>query len=695
MKKITALAAGFAILSSQAFAQAYEYEVKANKIDTPRSSISPKSGSTAYTFGNEDIENLPQGQMSSFNNLLARAPSVAQDGNNRIHVRGEHGNLQYRINGVMLPDAISNFGQIIDTHFVKDVTLLTGAMSAQYGFKNAGVLDIKTKTGSETVQNRSEAMVGSFGTLAANHQVSGSRKIEGSNSKMEYYLNATYAESDRGMDATTPARNQSHNNASQNNLFGYFSYMIESAKRLSVVVFDSTNRFEIPNNPGQTAQYNLPLSSERSADRDQKQFESNRFATASLQGVTEMDIDYTVSVFAREGILRSRPDFANDLVFTGVSSNISREARSIGTQGDFTYQLDKANTVKAGFYLNNDKIDNTNSFYAFPVNNVGTQTSNTPNLIRQNQNFDASLYGVYLQNEWKADDKLTVNYGARFDISDAESKESAFSPRVGAIYNLTEKTTLHGGYARYFTTPSYVSDPQINPAGFAGTSGAYDVGVNRNLRSERSDYFDLGVAHKLNKNVNFALDAYFKEAKNMLDQHQLGNSLVYVPFNYDKGRTYGIEFKAEYDKDNLSAFFNLAAQSAYGKGIVTGQYLNDQAEANYAASNHIALDHTQSYTASAGAAYTYLQTKFSGDVLYSSGLRTGANNQGSMPAYWQLNGSVSRNFSLPYIGRTNLRIAGVNLLDSNHRYNDGSGVGVATSQYAMRRSIYLIASKNF
>ena len=192
MKKITALAAGFAILSSQAFAQAYEYEIKANKINSSRNNISHKTGTAAFNFGTSDIDNLPQGQMTPMNQLLARAPSVTQDANNKIHVRGEHGNLQYRLNGVMLPDAIGSFGQIIDAHFVKDVSLLTGAMSAQYGFKNAGVVDIKTKVGSENTQNRSEVMAGSFGTLAANHQVSGSRKVEGSNSKMEYFLSATY-----------------------------------------------------------------------------------------------------------------------------------------------------------------------------------------------------------------------------------------------------------------------------------------------------------------------------------------------------------------------------------------------------------------------------------------------------------------------------------------------------------------------
>ena len=74
-------------------------------------------------------------------------PGVAQDSFGQIHVRGEHANVQFRINGVELPEGLSVFGQALETRFARSVSLLTGALPAQYGFFTAGVLDIQTKTG--------------------------------------------------------------------------------------------------------------------------------------------------------------------------------------------------------------------------------------------------------------------------------------------------------------------------------------------------------------------------------------------------------------------------------------------------------------------------------------------------------------------------------------------------------------------
>ena len=72
-------------------------------------------------------------------------PGVAQDSFGQIHVRGEHANVQFRINGVQLPEGLSVFGQALETRFANSISLLTGALPAQYGFQTAGVLDIQTR----------------------------------------------------------------------------------------------------------------------------------------------------------------------------------------------------------------------------------------------------------------------------------------------------------------------------------------------------------------------------------------------------------------------------------------------------------------------------------------------------------------------------------------------------------------------
>jgi len=72
---------------------------------------------------------------------------VAQDSFGQIHLRGEHANVQFRLNGVELPEGLSVFGQAIAERFARSLTLITGALPAQYGFQTAGVVDIQTKTG--------------------------------------------------------------------------------------------------------------------------------------------------------------------------------------------------------------------------------------------------------------------------------------------------------------------------------------------------------------------------------------------------------------------------------------------------------------------------------------------------------------------------------------------------------------------
>ena len=62
-----------------------------------------------------------------------------------FHVRNEHANVQVRINGIMLPDGVTGFGTFLDTALIGNMTLITGALPAQFGLRTSGVLDIQTR----------------------------------------------------------------------------------------------------------------------------------------------------------------------------------------------------------------------------------------------------------------------------------------------------------------------------------------------------------------------------------------------------------------------------------------------------------------------------------------------------------------------------------------------------------------------
>ena len=119
------------------------------QLNQVRSQIVPNLGATAYTIDQKQIEAASQGGNAPFNQVILRAPGVAQDNaaSGDLHVRGEHANLQYRINDVVLPEGITGFGLELDPRFVDSMQLITGSLPAQYGFRTAGIVDIQTKNG--------------------------------------------------------------------------------------------------------------------------------------------------------------------------------------------------------------------------------------------------------------------------------------------------------------------------------------------------------------------------------------------------------------------------------------------------------------------------------------------------------------------------------------------------------------------
>ena len=103
-------------------------DVVATRFNDARNNILPQVGASSYELSRWTIDAAPQGANAPLNNVLLQAPGVAQDSFGQLHVRGDHANLQYRINGVIIPEAISGFGQALEARFAERITLMTGAL---------------------------------------------------------------------------------------------------------------------------------------------------------------------------------------------------------------------------------------------------------------------------------------------------------------------------------------------------------------------------------------------------------------------------------------------------------------------------------------------------------------------------------------------------------------------------------------
>src|SRR2546425_4857926 len=138
--------------------------VTSQELDISREAIVPSLGATRYTVGPDRLDSQAGGENAPYNQTLLRFPGVAQDSFGQLHVRGEHANLQYRIDDVLLPESIPGFGQVLETRFADNISLITGALPTQFGFRNTGVIDIHTKSGAVFQQGEASVYGGGFVT---------------------------------------------------------------------------------------------------------------------------------------------------------------------------------------------------------------------------------------------------------------------------------------------------------------------------------------------------------------------------------------------------------------------------------------------------------------------------------------------------------------------------------------------------
>ena len=264
-------------------------------------------------------------------------------------------------------------------------------------------------------------------------------------------------------------------------------------------------------------------------------------------------------------------------------------------------------------------------------------------------------------------------------------------------------TTFYAGYARYFVPPPFeiVSTTAINS--FLGTTAAPAVTQNDPVKAERSNYFDVGLSQVIIPGLTVGIDAYYKIAKNLIDEGQFGAPIILTAFNYANAYVYGAQLTASYDRGPWSIYGNLAYGRAMGKNIVSAQFNFAPDELAFISQNYIHLDHDQTWTGSTGIAYTLNMetnhtTRFSLDALLQSGLRASSAtvpNGLALPTYGVVNLSIVQKLNTGVGRGTELRLDVLNVGDTVYRIRDGSGVGVGAPQFGLRRTVLAGVTQRF
>jgi opacity protein-like surface antigen/outer membrane receptor protein involved in Fe transport len=458
----------------------------------------PKTGATSYELTQRDIETLPQGNAAQLSDIVLQFPGVYQDSTSSgdFHVRNEHANVQYRINGIVLPDGVSGFSQLLETSFIGSITLLTGALPAQYGLRTAGVLDITSKSGAALSGGSVSIYGGSRQTITPSFEYGG---VEG---KTDYYVAGRYVSTGLGLENPIASPNAIHDHSEQGRFFAYTSTVLDDPTTRVVTLsgFGET-RYQIPNNPGQagnaggfcggpfdpanpclnpdgTPNPNAPAytafgkSGFDSSTINQNQYEKNAYNVIAWQK-SEGDFDAQLSYYSRYSDLHFVPDPVGDLFENNVASDVFRSSFLNGVSGDFAYRLNDAHTLRAGFYTNGEQtqIATVSTVQPLDPNDPSGLTAiDTPfNILDSSSKFGTQL-GAYAADTWRLTHELTFDYGLRFDQIYQYVDANQFSPRASLTYKPWWSTVLHIGYMRTFEPPPQVLGRTIPTQIFNGTT---------------------------------------------------------------------------------------------------------------------------------------------------------------------------------------------------------------------------------
>jgi outer membrane cobalamin receptor len=627
-----------------------EIVVTGQRLDSARAKIEPSLGASTYTLSNDAIENRPGGETRNLGTILRQVPGVRADGQGRLVVRGAPGGVQFRLNNVILPDGVADFGENLSARLAARTELITGALPAQYGLAAGSVVNIITKNGLyQGGGGQAELYGGSHGTFEPAFEWA---TAKGATS---LFVSGSYRRSNVGLAAPDGRSRPLHDGVSEVEGFGFLDHVIDDDTRVSLILGSSNERNDIP---GLTVR-GLP----GSADRHGEQRTGNHYAIASYQhSAGNLSLQESISGLLSNG--RVSPHEAPSITIDGVARSRDDRRATIGTQIEAAYTLSEAHTVRAGLIASADRQHRDERLV----------TATSASATRANdRRLTASLF---VEDEWTIAPSLTANLGLRGDRVSGLGKPVHLGPRASLNWAAAKGINVHGGYARYFIAP---------PLGEARVG-------------ESDDYVDIGVERK-SGDLTFGIDAYARASRNMLGERLWRPAPVGDSFAYRRGRSEGVELLATYADGPVTAWANVAFSRTRGRGISVGRELFTPEQLAFVDRQWVKSDLDQAITASGGASRRFGPLLLSAALTYGSGVRRtaagGSPNGAHLPANITLNLAAVYRLKLIEDHPLDLRVDVLNAGDRRYAYGDGSGLAHGAPMWSSRRGIFVGIEQGF
>ena len=676
------------------------------EIVSPLSAIQYKASSETYQLSRKDVETIPRGNNNTVAEVLQTIPSVVYGGLGQTHIRQDHANQQFRIDGVPIPEGVSStFTDVISPRMWERADIILGGMEAQYGNKTAILVDITSKSGTRPSFGSAQMFGGSNQTLNPSFEYGGTV-----GEKFRYYALNSYTSTNRGIEPPTLGHSVFHDQSERNQTYLRGDYQHDNRNSLSWVFLNAVAKYQIPTVPGLGVNADvLPLlqaqdpafSPAPSQDVDQNQKENSQYTHLVWRHDLNASNYFQMAGFLRNSYANFTTDPFNTLAYSpnAQTANQKRKAYSLGTRLDYTWIPNIRHLVKTGFQFQYTNAQNQAQLFDFaadpvtglPVGPVLTQTGANTN-VQVREEF-------WVQDQWSLND-WTLNLGVRYDQIQSFYNEGQVSPRIGVTYKLNQSNVFHAYYSRLFTPPN-VEQIAFTKLNLTGTTAQPDDPTGFNPRSERANYFEVGSYHSLNNWATLELAAYYKRSHFQSDAGQFRTTPMLNFFAFQWGYQMGIDGALKMQlTDDFSARANVAWGRCKGNGLQSGQYLLDTKEiTDINSAGGVFCDHSQTMTSSAVVAYRFpSNTTLSGQMLYGSGLRTAANdtaktNSSHFTSYTVYNTSLTHVVLLPWDNQKMLiGFDIINLLDQKYFYNQGEGsIGLGIAHAGMPRSFFFRA----
>lgn len=675
------------------------------EVRSPLPPIQYKASSETYSVSRKDIEILPRGNNVELHDVLQTIPSAVYGSLKQLHIRQDHANLQFRIDGVPIPDTVSStFSDVITPRAWERADIILGGMEAQYGNRTAAILDITSKSGTTPGFGSFQIFGGQNETVNPSFEYGGTV-----GEKFRYYVLNSHIATNRGIEPPTLGKTSLHNQSERNQTYLRGDYQHDNRNNFTWLFLNSVAKYQIPTNRGLEANATIlgliqaqdptfnPVASEAI---DEFQKENNQYGHMVWRHDVNANNFFSLAGYVRHTRATFKTDRFNALAYTSDETepfsvgDQDRMAVSGGIRLDHTYVPSRQHLVKLGFQVDRTQAVNKTRLYTFADDGAGNPTGNVLELPSDNR-----LIGwrqeFWLQDQWSPNDRWTFNIGIRGDAIQFQSSEGQVSPRVGLTYKANQANVFHAFYGRLFTPPNLeaISFAKLNTA---GTKAAPENPTNNTVRAERSHYFQVGSYHALTQRMTLELTGYYKLNRFQSDAGQFGTTPLLNYFAFERGWQRGLDGSIKVQlTDDLTGRGNVAWGQCKGYGLQSGHFLLEQKEIDdINSAGGVFCDHSQFMTSSAVLSYKFLEhTTITGQMLYGSGLRTaaegGKTNSIHEDSYTTYNLSLTHTIPMPNGQKFLLGFDVINLLDEKYFINRGEGsIGLGVAHAGMPRTFF-------